>query len=1475
MAMLQEDEAMEDLDSDKPFTSHTSGPNTRLSLGSLFSLVERSLDNAITKHTGWAWKEVDAAIHIHDIVLSLRHMKHGITTVKANIGNSATSEALEGESNERPTFSMLLEEVERNDKFLSGTMRSYLEDALDSLDQVKSSIDSPGEAASHSMKPMEIRKLRNAVHCLALQRDPLQAFSECTTELPTMRESISEAPLHSAVEPTAEDPIPDMMPELLYLPQPQATAQRTDTTMSKFRGPRLAELIKGRLTKSAFSKSDFFPQYDLEELLDEATIKRELRKGGCGKDPELAAFIQNHAKRTFAILAYRGLIKYATGLNIYKFTDAYLPIEEKVAQVTSLNGFLKDDSALDWFLTWRLENVKAPFPSSEDSEASSDEEIADSNTTDWANIRNFRDTQWIFLARVFKKGAIFEILHDKCPLPIIKYKKDVASGGFSVLHKGRIHPAHQVGLITGELIAIKELKDDKSRSEKAYNVELDALEMVQKLDHDRIVKFFAGFEQDGQRYLMFQWVDGGNLREFWEREPSIRDRATIEWALNEIKGLAEALKSWHNYDPDPSSQRFCRHGDLKPENIVLDRSTGGRGKFLIADMGLAKIHSQPTHVRRTPSWGLTGTLRYLAPELNSIAPQISRSIDIWSFGCILLEFIIWILYGYEALHTFNTSLSEFSNRFYIFVGQELRLHPTVQLWIDHMMNTSLTKQGPSMSGALGAMLRLVHDRLLIEDPESNGGSTIMVNDRKVHIPGTVPTIITTTVDEENTAISLIPRAKIGEVCEVLSKIVQNTSSNYSYDPTFPMNAQNGSGPQSRQSSLHENTVPVTKLRKRQQDQDSLDSGFGSGSVGFASTQHPYVTPELSDTWEIYTDNQFAKDVFRSLDRNDILEILPAETTSPIGLCENCSKKDGGILFGRGYSSRMSDIKTTAHVCNLCRILSDTSTSGAELTYYRNRSSLATSKNGPPVWSLVVGPGALNASLDIQRGFPLLPEPGGSVQAELLRQWVHDCNSNHICEPKSLISMPTRLIDLKTRGDPNDLNLDCSAHRQDKRYVALSHRWGDPDKHKSICLLKDNLEQWQRHINLSKLPQTFQDAVNITRQLGLRYLWIDSLCILQDSENDWKTECQRMEDVFSFANVTLSATCSSGVKDGFIRPDSIQNFRRRTAYPLDFITRDRERTRFYLCDAIDDFKRDVEDSELSTRGWVFQERALSRRIIHFTKTQLYWECGEGIRSETLNRLCNSKSAFMSDPEFPTSMASQYKGMRIKFFEEIYRRYSEKSFTYEADKSLAMAGIERRLERVFKATAWYGILHDPNDLSYLRRSLLWRTSPPAENREAALKPGSLTYSIKYPADRQVPTWSWMAVKSSIEYMPAPFGEMDWNLDLDLEFAPSTTKDIIQRKQPTGILRGTKLPIGKHSADDDRIFDYHGFAGFTRLSDIGCVIVGTEKSDTLTKLQKHYVLLIVPSKSGDLYQRIGVATIFREPSWIFENPKRVRIA
>jgi hypothetical protein len=148
------------------------------------------------------------------------------------------------------------------------------------------------------------------------------------------------------------------------------------------------------------------------------------------------------------------------------------------------------------------------------------------------------------------------------------------------------------------------------------------------------------------------------------------------------------------------------------------------------------------------------------------------------------------------------------------------------------------------------------------------------------------------------------------------------------------------------------------------------------------------------------------------------------------------------------------------------------------------------------------------------------------------------------------------------------------------------------------------------MKVAELPQTFRDAIFVTRALSVQYLWIDSICIIQDDEQDWETESRLMEQIYSYAYVTIAASCASGTEDGFLksRParESVQMKRSD-----DFC--------FFLCDAIDDFSKDVDRGELNKRGWVLQERALSRRTIYFAENQTYWECGEGVRCETLTKM----------------------------------------------------------------------------------------------------------------------------------------------------------------------------------------------------------------------------------------------------------------
>lgn len=279
-------------------------------------------------------------------------------------------------------------------------------------------------------------------------------------------------------------------------------------------------------------------------------------------------------------------------------------------------------------------------------------------------------------------------------------------------------------------------------------------------------------------------------------------------------------------------------------------------------------------------------------------------------------------------------------------------------------------------------------------------------------------------------------------------------------------------------------------------------------------------------------------------------------------------------------------------------------------------------------------------MHIQRGFPRLPPPGSEIQARLLNHWIKDCddtNRHDCCKPEALpenLRAPTRLIhvgDLKSCTFT--VKLDCSPEqRKGEKYIALSHPWGDKSKHARLCTTVKNIEDFQKLIKFDDLPKNFQDAVTVTRSLNIQYLWIDSLCIKQKYESDDKSECDDgdfyeeckfMEDYYCGAYCTIAATSATGSSDGFLktRLQAGSKARQRHCYALNtrIGSESVAESTFYLCSAIDDFAEDVDKSRLSSRGWVFQERALSRRTIHFAETQVYFECGQGIRCETMTKL----------------------------------------------------------------------------------------------------------------------------------------------------------------------------------------------------------------------------------------------------------------
>lgn len=252
--------------------------------------------------------------------------------------------------------------------------------------------------------------------------------------------------------------------------------------------------------------------------------------------------------------------------------------------------------------------------------------------------------------------------------------------------------------------------------------------------------------------------------------------------------------------------------------------------------------------------------------------------------------------------------------------------------------------------------------------------------------------------------------------------------------------------------------------------------------------------------------------------------------------------------------------------------------------------------------------------NLQISFPALPEAGSPTYFTLLRAWLRWCNESHNCtrhNSKSKVAFPSRLLEIR-KSDLDILRLVCPKQRDGVEYAALSHCWGkltDENK-RQFCTADDNIQERLKGFTFSELPKTFQDAIRVTRELGIQYLWIDSLCIIQENQKDWEHEAKRMEGVYASAYCTIAATSAVDSNAGFLE----RNISNEYVHVQDASGR-----RFYVCTDIDDFENDVENAHLNKRAWVMQERVLSRRTIHFSANQVYFECGEGIYCENFTTL----------------------------------------------------------------------------------------------------------------------------------------------------------------------------------------------------------------------------------------------------------------
>lgn len=256
--------------------------------------------------------------------------------------------------------------------------------------------------------------------------------------------------------------------------------------------------------------------------------------------------------------------------------------------------------------------------------------------------------------------------------------------------------------------------------EHQFKNEANALMDIRDLKHPHIIQWLAAFTRGLEHYLMFPWADGGNLRDFWKEQQPLRMdldgiRSLVWEAVQQFRGLADAFAKLH-------IEKYYRHGDVKPENIL--RFKDGKtitGVLQIADFGLAKHHNSPT-VRRGPTVTRHFTLQYESPEaeeaMKGMMP-LSRLSDIWSLGCVMFEYIVWLLYGAEEADRFGDDLRGNTRnvrmpQFYIRrAAGSAMLNPAVERWLNKMKTDAELSEGT----AIGSLLLIIQNCMLTLGPQ--------------------------------------------------------------------------------------------------------------------------------------------------------------------------------------------------------------------------------------------------------------------------------------------------------------------------------------------------------------------------------------------------------------------------------------------------------------------------------------------------------------------------------------------------------------------------------------------------------------------------------------------------------------------------------------------------------------------------------------------------------------------------------------
>ncbi|KAI9699584.1 MAG: hypothetical protein M1820_007083 [Bogoriella megaspora] len=359
------------------------------------------------------------------------------------------------------------------------------------------------------------------------------------------------------------------------------------------------------------------------------------------------------------------------------------------------------------------------------------------------------------------------------------------------------------------------------------------------------------------------------------------------------------------------------------------------------------------------------------------------------------------------------------------------------------------------------------------------------------------------------------------------------------------------------------------------------------------------------------------------------------------------------------------------------------------------------------------------------GRPVEARGGTSTATARARKWLEECDKHPSCNPR-VTFLPSRVIDVGDINTPEVHLWEPVPEGTVGKYVSLSYCWGESP---GFTTTRATIEERKRGITIHDMPATYQDIVKVTRGLGLRYLWVDSLCICQDEHADWERESAKMLSTYSNAYLTVAASGAKGKAEGFLgpRPD-------RPYVELDY-TRggiQGEALAFSLPLREELVEHDyitLPNEPLSERAWGVQERMLSNRILLYSTSQMFYECNEGYRGEDglfLNERFNRIDEHMKG-ETPDKIPHYLQGLELnkrpkrnilKGWYDLLRLYGPKKLSHATDKLPAISGLaslySERIEEEYLAGLWR---------DQLVEGLVWQ---------------SLSY--RRVSDYRAPSWSW---------------------------------------------------------------------------------------------------------------------------------------